>query len=331
MFGTITGVLDRRFVVNALLPAVAFLGLVVAVPISRYGASVGLAWWNRQSGSAQAVLGAAFVLAALVLAYVLDAAGAFSLTVAQGRWGSRGPGRVLAQRAAAWHHRKAQRAADDPELTPGRRDAMRLRYPPASAADEFQATTLGNVLHVAARYPHTRYGINAAIVWPRLYTVLPDSWAGTLGTIRSTLALHMTFATLLALLGPAAAVYLLLVGGQWWLVLAWYWGCAAAAWAAYRAALASAQLYATYTAVTFDAHRLQLRTKLGIDGPETPEQWAALARFWHRNIPLDAEVAEPPTATPRASRGGRTLRPSTAWAVFTLLAGVAGALLAMSM
>jgi hypothetical protein len=322
VFDTVTGILDRRFVVNALLPAVALLGLAVAVPVSRYGASAGLAWWDRQGGSAQTLLGAGFVVAAVVLAYLLDAAAEPVLWLAQGRWGHRGPGRALAQRAAAWHHRNARRAAPD------RRDAMRLRYPPASAPGEFQATTLGNVLHVATRYPRTRYGIDAAIVWPRLYTVLPDTWTATLGTIRGTLGLHLTLATILALLGPAAAVYLLVASGPWWLVLAWYWGCAAAAWAAYRAALTSARAYATYTAVTFDTYRLELRTKLGLEGAGTPAEWTALALLWHRNIPLDAAVAAAPAAAPPASWTGRALRPSTVWAALTLLAGGVVALVA---
>lgn len=294
MLDTLTGTFDRRFVVNALLPALAFLSLILVVPMTRYGLAETLAVWERQSESARALFATGFLIGGVVLAVVLSASAPAVLTAAQGGW-------------------------------------------PAGIGRRFRPTTLAYALRDAGRYPASRYGIDAAVTWPRLYAVVPESWAAVLGATRAAITFHLTVAALSGALGIAAAAVLLATDAPWWLVLAWYWTPAAAAWAAYRAAVASTRTYATYTATTFDLYRRDLLTQIGNTEPETPELWQRLAFFWHRNIPLDAVLAPAaPASTPPAIPSRPAAVPpapaaprlSVVWAITVLTTGVLAALAA---
>ncbi|GIF63242.1 hypothetical protein Ais01nite_12770 [Asanoa ishikariensis] len=274
MLETLTGAFDRRFVVNALLPALAFLSLLLVVPMTRYGLAETLVVWDRQSGSAKAVLTTGFLVSGVVVAAVLSASAPAVLRFARGGW--------------RW----------------------------------FRPTVLGTVLRGADRYPTSRYGIDPAVTWPRLYAVVPEPWAALLAATRAAITFHLTLAVLSGALGIAAAVFLVATDAPWWLVLAWYWTPAAAAWTAYRAAVANARTYAVYTATTFDLYRRDLLRQIGNTDSETPELWQRLALFWHRNIPLDAAVAPAaPPVTPPVASAPPALRLSVAWAATVVASG----------
>jgi hypothetical protein len=158
-------------------------------------------------------------------------------------------------------------------------------------------TRLGNVLRAAELYPHERYRIDAAVIWPRLRLLLPEAAADGLVEAQTALESLLLLRTLAAMFGLVAPVALVLAGASWLLVLAsllaW-----PVSWISHRSALQAATEYADRIRTAFDLYRLDLLKHLEIDVPAdlAAERmvWDDLTQFYFRNLPLSGSAGRGP-------------------------------------
>jgi hypothetical protein len=291
----VAGSFDRRFLMYVFLPCLLFCGLLLAVWFAAAGGLlVAVARWRAQDGFYQTAQVGSFLVGVYLFAIILNGKVFTILRLYEGYW-DYPVGRALKKRGQAWHQqvlRKLNAAAQGAE--PRRYDEIYNGYPPPrrKLLDEVMPTSLGNILRNAELYPTERYQIDALVLWPRLYGLLPDNLAQALDLSRGNME-HML---LLSALGAAFAlmvgVFLLIVKGPWWLFLLSFGGGTLVAWAAYRAALGSAQLYGAQIKVAFDLYRNDLLKQLRKPLPATQvaekQTWLEVCQFLYRDYPKNS-------------------------------------------
>lgn len=138
-------------------------------------------------------------------------------------------------------------------------------------------TRLGNVLRAAERWPRDKYGLDALIVWPRLWLLLQQTTRKEIIDARARLDQ--------AVIGLTWGV--LIVG---WEALAWWPVLVAAAVAAflYRRAVVAAERYGDLVEVAFDLERTELYRRLRIPLPteseNEPSEGVALTQYLWRGL-----------------------------------------------
>lgn len=149
-------------------------------------------------------------------------------------------------------------------------------------------TRLGNVLKNSELYSKVRYNIDAVLVWPRIYSVLPDRLVQSIGAAKSQMDLMLVISILgvaFALLGGVVALVLL----PWYAFPACVWGGALVAWLGYQGAVRSALPYAQLIKSAFDLHRGTLLTAIGWQAPtsygEEKRRWKQIGHLWYRGSP----------------------------------------------
>jgi hypothetical protein len=146
-------------------------------------------WLDRQTTVAQLAAALTVLLAVAGLALIVDRLTFPVLRLLEGYWPAwfGGLRRYLVARV------ERQAAADEAawrELAPHvigprgdatldqaaafvRLDQRRRRRP--NAASSYLPTRIGNILRAAESWPTDKYGLDAVVVWPRLWLLLPDS------------------------------------------------------------------------------------------------------------------------------------------------------------
>lgn len=290
MFGSVftsaTGLLDRRFTVNVLLPVLVWAGGLTALAIAGIGWPAALTWWKARDGAEQAWLTVAAVAGVVLLAYVAAGQTMTLTRIWEGYWP-----RWLARPGVAVQRRRWQRL----DLrTPGGY-ARRYREFPIDGSD-LLPTRLGNVLRAAESYPGDpeRYGLDAVFFWPRLYLVLPTDVREQVDRCRGALDRAVLTAGLGVLFPFAAVPVVVWSGGGWWL---WLIGAGAAgvvAVLAYRSAVDGALAFGEILRGCFDLHRLTLLDRFGLVRPETLEGeralWMALQQQLYRRAADEPEL-----------------------------------------
>lgn len=193
--------------------------------------------------------------------------------VLEGYWGMRGPGAWLARRGVE-RQRKRMRPLDKLAREPfsGPDDpraaaimaaaAERQRMFPADEA-ELLPTRLGNAMRSAETRAGASYGLDAVVIWPRLYPLLSETVRAVVDDRRDQLDLS---ARLCAVFASAALVsFGLLVAHGWWLAVPA--GCLVLAWLAYRGTVAAAVAYGEGIRTAFDLHRFDLMSALHLPLP----------------------------------------------------------------
>ncbi|MGI5229862.1 hypothetical protein [Actinoallomurus sp. CA-142502] len=318
------GLLDRRFVMNAFLPALILVGSVAILAMVWWnGAATSSRTWDRLTPTAKGLVITGVVLLAGVLANVVAAHTSTLISWYEGHW--RSPiGLRVAKAGRRWHRRRLERL--DP-ADPADYERIHHTYPLPSRPDDVQATRLGNILRNAELYPYDRYGIDAAIVWPRLHPLLPPELTAPLSAAKADLEFQLVVSTLSAVFSVIAGVLALAAGESPGVFLACYWGGGLLAWAAYVGALRSARLYGMRVKVAFDLYRGALLDRLDPSEPDRGEErWRRLALWWYRGLPPDADLldedlpASPAAGTTTARRRLRLPAiPLTGWIALAAL------------
>lgn len=160
------------------------------------------------------------------------------------------------------------RRPKDPEA--GTAAQLKLRHLPAH--DELMPTRIGNIIRAGERRPAHWYGLDAVVVWPLLWLVLPAQVRADISRART--ALDQTVAAFIW------AVLSISLGIWWWPALIVGAVLAVLIWATWIPA--SAQTYAILIAATFDTHRFSLYTALHLPLPHT----------WHEELQSGKALSE---------------------------------------
>ncbi|MFI6924531.1 hypothetical protein ACIBIZ_31630 [Nonomuraea spiralis] len=304
MFDEVMKLADRRFLVNAFLPCAAFIlalaGLVVLRTLP-YSAVV----WQRvvAAGLTAAVLVAALVAAFFAAAFVSAQTGAI-IRWYEGGWS--GPaGRLATALGRRCHLRRLARLRPG---DPADYDRIYHDYPLPSRPEEVQATRLGNILRNAESYPADRYGIETAVIWPRLHPLLPESVSAAIAAAKADLEFLLVVSALAAAYSCAGTGVLAATGAPAAATLSCLWVSGGLAYAAYRGALSAARRYGGHVKVAVDLHRLALLRHLDTpdddlrDARRQRDAYTSLTLWWYRNVP-PAVQASPATDAPDGADG----------------------------
>jgi hypothetical protein len=191
----------------------------------------------------------------------------------------------------AWQQLQAEREKrrlGNTELTAEERARLarldhRLRHQPILEA-ELLPTRIGNILRAAETRPSHRYGLDAVLIWPRLWLVLPELARQELTTARGSL--DVSVATVIWGLGfmafaPMTTLWAIPVG-LLVAVSAWAW------WAPSRA-----EVFADLVDGAYDLYRTALYQQLRWPLPATPADEIASGRELTLYLVGGSEEAHP--------------------------------------
>lgn len=292
MFSTVlkevTGILDRRFLMNAFFPSLLFWGLLIVVGLAgQRDLTVFVKAWNEQDAMVKILQIIGFIAWVTFFAGVLSSQLTAILRFYEGYWDS-SLGRYFQAFGQKWHKAYLARLSEQMQDNPNRYEDVYLGYPLPTRPEEVMPTRLGNILKNAELYPKDRYQMDAVLTWPRLYNLFPERYVQTIAETRGALDFMLVLSALGGSFAFLAGAYLLIVGATWWLFLICFWGGLLVAWLAYRSALDSALLYAQQIKSGFDLYRNELLKQMRLPLPATPNEeeiwWDEVDKFLYRNV-----------------------------------------------
>ena len=295
-----------RFTLVGLLPTGVFAALVLAIAWSGAPADApDLGAISDKAGGLSATEGGLILLAILAVAVLLQPLQVGLVRLLEGYWGDSKAAKALAERRKVpqrerFHElvKTADTPLKDPD-DPARADVVAaaaelLRLFPEDERD-LLPTRLGNVLRAAETRAGSPYGLEAIVVWPRLYPLLPDPVRGVVDDQRGQLDASARFCAVFA--AAAVTSFALLVWHPLWLWVPLV--CVLLAALAYRAAVGAALQYGEGLRAAFDLHRFDLLNALHLplprDRTEEQQQNRDLSDFliqdWEVDFDYDHEGA----------------------------------------
>ena len=231
-------------------------------------------WLNGQSTVAQLIVGLGALTLVATSTIVVRRVTTPVLRLMEGYWPAwldRRAGRRRDQAAdkkaaddKAWQER--QRDTEHGEPSAQRREELsrlehRRRHRPVLDG-ELMPTRVGNILRAAETRPLHRYGLDAVVIWPRLWLVLPEPAVQELTGARA--ALDASVAA--AIWGAGFVVF---TPWAWWAAPA---GIAIAAAAPSWWVPARAEVFADLVEAAYDLYRTDLYRQLRWPLPATPAE-----------------------------------------------------------
>jgi hypothetical protein len=292
VFGQTAGFLDRRFVLNIVLPSLAFWGGLAILAAEGAGWATASRWLTARTGFEQALLVGVAVAGLLLFSFVLAGLVTSLTRLWEGYWPG-GTGSWLAARRIKRHTSRWDRLDLGDDLGYMRRF---YRFPIRKA--DVLPTRLGNVLRAAEDYPgdDERYGMDAVFYWPRLYLVLPAETRALVEGYRSGLDRMVLLASLAVLFPFAGLIVLALAGTSW---LAWAVSAVVALFvgvATYQGAINAAVAFGDVIRSCFDNYRRTLLERLGLPLPASlaaeRKLWGALKQQLYQRGTDDPSVLE---------------------------------------
>ena len=128
-------------------------------------------------------------------------------------------------------------------------------------AKDILPTTLGNTLRARERTPERRYGLDAVVCWPRLWSLLPENVRSDLINARFSLdrLVEIWFWGLLFLLWNFLTPWSLVISVVWMIL-------------AYSMIIQAAMAYGELFEAAFDLHRMSLYDALAWASPKNSEE-----------------------------------------------------------
>lgn len=350
----ITGIFDRRFLLNAFFPCLIFWGLLGVVGVVGGGWDLleGVRHWNQQDATLKALQLAGFLAIVVFSSNVLYGHSGTILRFFEGYWNFplaemlsrtgrkrhqailasldvKGRLKILGQELG--QTKSGLEKAQDESLKQSlskkhqqldqqlekleepqqqiKRDAKKYRYyPDPKHSDKVLPTSLGNILLASELYPLDRFGVDAVLIWPRLFHLFPDRYMQFITEALSSLNFVLALATLSGVFGAASGLWLIALRAPAWLFLLCFWGGFFVAWLAYRSATSSAVAYAEQVKVGFDLYRHELIRQLRLKLPENPleekKQWLEIWTLFFRHQVTETWAYQDPKPKKEGTENG---------------------------
>ncbi|MCC4771854.1 hypothetical protein FXV91_17290 [Methanosarcina sp. DH2] len=290
----VTSTTGNRFIMTALFPSLIFWGLLITVLIIGSGnLSVAVNIWNGQDGILKSFQIVGFIAWVTFFASILSSQSVAILRFYEGYW--KFPmSKKLGDRGIKKHKRKLKKISVEMTQNKNRYEDIYLFYPLPTQPEQVMPTLLGNILKNSELYPYDRYNIDAVLIWPRLYHILPGSFIQTIAEARGSLDFMLRISFLSGSFALLCFVFLfiaLLLPGRaiWWFIFVFLCGGLLVAWLAYKSSLGSAVLYAHQIKSAFDLYRRELLRQMNFSLPTTlkdeQDLWEEICLFLYRNIP----------------------------------------------
>ena len=178
VFNEVSGLLDRRFLLNIFFPSLIFWGLLIVVILVMQGnVTDAIKIWEQQSSLLKTLALIALVAWVIFFSSILSSQITTLLRFYEGYW-TFPLGHHLKKSGKRWYGYRLEslnQRIDANKNAPCYQDIY-LFYPGRHRLDELMPTRLGNILKNAEVYPKLRYGIDSVLIWPRLYPLLPDAF-----------------------------------------------------------------------------------------------------------------------------------------------------------
>jgi len=244
---------DRRFMIAYWSPIFIGSGLVAGLVAILIGPSSALGWWTGRTGTEQILLGVGALLVITVLAYLLEALTIPVVRLYEGYW----PRGSLTNWACKMQKNRKAKSTDS---------AAYHNFPLDS--DLVKPTQLGNVLVAAEEYPHQLYQLDAVLWWPRLATLLPETFRAQVDTALTPVLAMLNLSMMLTMLALGGGTAVLLANRLWWLFGAVFLGGLLLARLCYLAAVSQAVDYGESVRVAFDLYRHDILKQMHIPLPD---------------------------------------------------------------
>jgi hypothetical protein len=303
---TIKG-LGPRFNLTGALPTTALFLFILALYWSGVPANAPNLARVLQNAEELGIKEALFLgITVLTFALIVQPLQLSLVRILEGYWGGSWLGGRLSQFGIGLQRRRRKRSSmaetpmtEDTEDVPGE-EAARMRlaawqlrqfYP---AESRLLPTRLGNVLRAAEDNAGRRYGLDAVVVWPRLYPLLSDQVTASMADRRDQLDLAVRFCAVFMLAALISAIALLQYG--WWLLVPT--AALGLAWLSYRAAITAALAYGEGIEAAFDLHRFDLLKALHLPLPADRESEREanreLSDFLRQGVPVNFQYDHEP-------------------------------------
>jgi hypothetical protein len=295
-FKEVTGLLDRRFLLNVFFPCLIFCGLLIVVGIVGAGGDLIklVEAWSKQDLGVQILQIVSFLSLITVFSGIVDSQ---LPTIIRFYEGYPPLNCYLAKIGREFHQSHFNQLLEAVGANYG---YLSSHYPshhhPEQAILTIMPTRFGNILKNSERYPSDRYGLDAVVIWSRLYHLFPDRFIQVIAEAKSSVDFMLVVSTLSSIFALITGVYLLIVKAPGCLFLLCFWGGLAVAWLAYQGALASAVIYSQQIKTGFDLYRQelfkQMRLKLPPNLKTEKEQWKEVYKFLYQNFPISSEYTD---------------------------------------
>ena len=202
------------------------------------------------------MLGIGGLLAITPLAYLLDALTTPLVRIYEGYWPK--------GRLTEWAHNRQQKAAK--AAIDNNYAAFYYNFPRDPAL--LRPTRLGNVFAATEDYPYQLYRLNSVIWWPRLTTLLPETFRSQLDNFFVPVVTLLNLGTIFTLLALGCGITVLFVYVDWWLLVP---SCVIGlllARACYSAAVNQAMNYGKMVRVAFDHYRHEILKQMHLSAPD---------------------------------------------------------------
>jgi hypothetical protein len=271
-----------------------------------------LGWLDRQGAGVQVAVLLTVLLALAGSGIVVGKLAAPVLRLLEGYWPRWADplrlrlARRLAERAAAeapaWQkaYERVQPPADPTaeDLAVYARLERRRRRRPSSPG-YFLPTPIGNILRAAERRPFDKYGLDAVVLWPRLWPVLPE-------TLRSDLLAARASLDQAAIAGVWGVLFCAFAPLTFWAIPI---GLGVAATTVVVVVPSRAQAFGELMEAAYDQYRTTLYTQLRWPLPASPHQERVQGRrltsyLWRGSDDMSPAFIPPTKGAPDQARGG---------------------------
>lgn len=288
LFTQVLGFFDKRSQLTYFLPSLLFWGALIVIWYAGQGDVSGAARLWSGEGTVWIVRLIVFFAWLVLFSNVLASQSQTLFRIYEGYWEFPGAG-PFRRRGVKWHQRKLAQYAAWARQDPKHYEDIYFHYPLPGQPQYVLPTRLGNIIKNSELYSYDRYQLDAVVVWPRLYNILPASFVQAIIELRSGVDFMLVISFLSAAFAFISGIYLLVVVASPYLFLFCFVGGLFVAWIAYRGALGNAVLYGQQIKAAFDLYRNELLKQMRVPLPgniaEERETWKTVNELLYRNIP----------------------------------------------